>query len=128
MNLSVQSINLCESVVQTLSNAVGVYKNGKGLFDDENAALESGFGLTTLSSFNHLKLYPNPFDNNLIIEYNNGSTLVVYDVIGRQVKEVILPSNQNKVHITLNELSTGVYTYKQLINGVQSATGKLIKN
>jgi len=50
------------------------------------------------------------------------------DITGRIVMIVLLPGGGNsKTSISLEKLATGVYTYKQIVNGIAINTGKLTK-
>lgn len=114
-----------------ICNAVGVYKNGKGLFDDENALLDSlGSGASLLVQENKLTIYPNPASTVLYVEYtlldNQQSTLQLIDISGSVINEIALPKTQQKVEIPVSHLATGMYTYKQITNGIIKEKGKLV--
>jgi hypothetical protein len=163
MNLSVQSIYLCQSVFQTkcpfvggtavykarslntlynpgayyedmeICNAVGIYKNGKGLFDDENEALNEMNSQTgKLGIDNLLKLYPNPASTQVNISYRTkdlqDSELKLYDMSGRFIVEVHLPASASNVSVNVENIASGVYTYKQMIGVQILSTGKFVKD
>lgn len=121
---SYEDIDIC--------NAVGVYKNGKGLFDDENALLDSlaTTNISTLIALNTIKVYPNPATEQITFEYtaltDENSSIELFDLTGRKVKEIELPKNSNKVNLMVDNLAQGVYTYKQIKGGRQVNAGKII--
>jgi hypothetical protein len=78
------------------------------------------------SIISDLKLYPNPADDEVIIQSNNdviGSTYIISDQLGRQVLSGILSGESTKVDI--NQLTPGLY-YLQ-IGGNNKQIYKLIK-
>jgi hypothetical protein len=76
------------------------------------------------------KIYPNPANSIVTIEYSllndEESVLQLFDITGRKVKEISLPKKSSKVELMVSNLANGVYTFKQIINGIQSKTGKLV--
>lgn len=78
---------------------------------------------------NSFPLYPNPATNQLIVEFSEyalNSSVLVYDVAGKQVS---LPVNiqGNKILINTTVLAPGIYTL-QLNNGQQFLSRKFIKS
>ena len=77
------------------------------------------------SQFN---LYPNPAANNLTLSYYSQRSIntlfEIYDVIGNKVISSKLNSSQTVVDIT--NLTSGVYFYKVMADGVNIKTDKLI--
>jgi hypothetical protein len=110
-----------------LCNAVGMYKNGRQ--EDEP---EINPALIVDKKEVEIQLYPNPFNDELTIEYKLASgekaTFVLYDLVGKEVYRKDIESATNKVSLLVPELSKGVYFYKYSIkNGEQNYSGKLIK-
>lgn len=109
-----------------LCNTVGMYKNGRR--DDEP---EINTALLLNQKDNDIKVYPNPFDNMLEIEYRLDSgaeaVFILFDLVGKEVYRKIIKSSTNKTIISTPELSNGVYLYKFTIDGQNSFVGKLIK-
>lgn len=60
------------------------------------------------------KLYPNPNSDNMILEYNistsDNTKIVIFDMLGQEIYNSILPPNQNILNIHTN-LPNGVYMY-----------------
>lgn len=82
-------------------------------------------GLDEIGSINGIKVYPNPTDNDLNIEFavSNSQTVVlnVQDVSGKQVMQNLIQANEgsNLVMMDTKELASGVYFLK-----VQTGNGE----
>ena len=76
------------------------------------------------------KLYPNPNNGSMIIEYkiaeNDKGVLGIYDLTGRMIKQYSLNSKNTSLTISGNELAIGTYYYSILINNRLIKTEKLI--
>ena len=87
-------------------------------------------GSQKITNINQLIIYPNPATSVVTIEYtllnNEVSVLQLFDITGRKVKEILLPIHTNKVDLHVINLANGVYTFKQITNGIQTKTGKLL--
>lgn len=116
-----------------ICNNAGQFKNGNstGIFDDEN-----GFLKTLLPDINKVALnendiliYPNPTQSVLKIRYKSAtdSKLVIIDILGISVKEIYLAKNVQNVETAIDDLSPGVYMYRQVVGDRTIHTGKLIK-
>ncbi|MBL4649429.1 MAG: T9SS type A sorting domain-containing protein, partial [Aureispira sp.] len=73
--------------------------------------------------------FPNPFTYATTIQvegetYHN-LTLMVYDIMGRQVA-VLSENNTNQIELPRNNLETGVYVFKLLGNGQAISAGKIV--
>ncbi|MEZ5045907.1 MAG: T9SS type A sorting domain-containing protein [Chitinophagaceae bacterium] len=113
-----------------ICNAAGVYKGAKGLFDDENAMLDT-LGQGNINKFidDLFKIYPNPASTSVTVEYSlqsEASILQLFDLTGRIVKEITLPKGTSKTEFRVTDLVTGVYTYKQILHDRSAKTGKLL--
>jgi uncharacterized repeat protein (TIGR01451 family) len=76
-----------------------------------------------------VKAFPNPFTSATTIqvegeEYDN-LTLMVYDIMGRQVA-VLSEDNTSQIELSRNNLKTGVYVFKLLGNDQPISAGKII--
>ena len=58
-------------------------------------------------NLNNVTVFPNPASTELIIEHANGSEVVVYDVVGREVKRVHI--SQEREVMDVSGLVSGVY-------------------
>lgn len=91
---------------------------------------------TTLTSvknidLNKIKLsaYPNPAStNNVTITYSipQKGELVMYDLVGKQVKNYVLDANKNQLVANVSDLNSGVYFYAVKVNGEAIKTERLI--
>ncbi len=73
--------------------------------------------------------YPNPFTYGTTIEVEGAEydnlTLVVYDVMGRQVTTLSKDAT-NQIELPRNNLEKGVYVFKLLGNGEAISSGKIV--
>jgi len=66
---------------------------------------------------NNLVVYPNPFENHLIVNSEKPSKIVIYDIFG---KKVIEDNNYTRDVIDVSYLSNGIYFLE--VNGVKAKT------
>lgn len=76
-------------------------------------------------------VYPNPALDFVDIDFQITSSvrevlLTFYNVLGQEVKEVVLEKDQKNTHISLREFNSGMYMYQLSIDGRSVATKKLI--
>ena len=76
-------------------------------------------------------VYPNPALDFVDIDFQITSSvrevkLTFYNVLGQEVKDVVLEKDQKNTHISLRELNSGMYMYQLNIDGRSVATKKLI--
>lgn len=76
-------------------------------------------------------VYPNPALDFVDIDFQIASSvrevkLTFYNVLGQEVKEVVLEKDQKSSHVLLRELNSGMYMYQLSIDGRSVATKKLI--
>jgi Secretion system C-terminal sorting domain len=79
----------------------------------------------------NFSIYPNPASNTLnVINYNytlnKNCTLIIYDIMGKQVLAINLNNDKNKTIISLAELNTGIYNYKISDGNILKLNDKLI--
>jgi hypothetical protein len=121
-----------------ICNAIGVYKidnsgNGKGLFDAENAYLQSlkpKANILSQQGEHPFLLYPNPAITTVTIAYELGKTekgmVIMYDILGREQLKIDLHPGYNKMSINVSLLKQGIYTYKYIVNNLHQYAGKLL--
>ena len=114
-----------------ICNYNGVYKNGSGLFDEEERIIDSLKNVNNIAETgNKIKVYPNPAHDQITVSYKIGeqdnAELVLEDMWGRVLQRINLPSSAKVVNTRLNNLPSGVYVYKYNINNHTSETGKLV--
>jgi len=73
-----------------------------------------------------VKIYPNPFSSQTTFElpFESNSILTITDVLGKTVKTMY--SNSNKIQLTREGISKGMYFYSIQSNGNLIDSGKLI--
>ncbi|HTM65827.1 MAG TPA: T9SS type A sorting domain-containing protein [Flavipsychrobacter sp.] len=81
-------------------------------------------GTIQVNNTANLKLYPNPSNNILTVEYPKSGSLLLIDVLGRIVADFELPGDNNKLVLNTQDLAPGVYIYKYLPNKTLIQTGK----
>lgn len=97
-----------------LCNAAGVYKNGNGLFDDENEFLNNlqGHLSTNSSGREMLQIYPNPTQRIVNIRSEiafKHASWILHDMAGRVIAKGELLDKAFTQQISLPVLSAGVY-------------------
>lgn len=109
-----------------ICNNAGLYKGGKGLFDDENAMLSQQ--LLEMRS-DKLTVYPNPTSGQVTFEYSikNGekAELIITDVYGKKLLQLKL-ANLTKTIVDLSRQPAGVYFYRYVLSGATGSSGKII--
>lgn len=85
-------------------------------------------GITEVQPDNSVSIYPNPFDNTATLHISNVSgnvSLALYDVLGKEVKNIMNIKNEN-VQINRDNLPDGIYFYQVRNNDNTIATGKIV--
>lgn len=54
------------------------------------------------------------------------SKLQIVNILGIVVKEIYLPKESQQVSILLNEITTGIYSYRQICDKLILNSGKLV--
>jgi len=110
---------------------------GYGKLDGFNALTQcspNGAGVADIASSNPfiLSAYPNPFSVKTGVSYDfsslknfNKANIVVYDMMGKQVKTVDLDGNRGTVTINKSTLASGLYFYSLIVDGSRLRTEKL---
>lgn len=74
--------------------------------------------------------YPNPANNSTSINYSlpvsSSGSVIIRNLLGVVVKEVMLNQSAGKVSVFTGDLSDGVYFYSLKMNGMTDTTKKLI--
>lgn len=87
-------------------------------------------GIDELNSELTLTAYPNPASSLVTVNYSNAdnhSTLALYNMTGRKVREIALGNNEGSVQLDLSNLPAGIYMYGIESNNRISNLKKLIK-
>ena len=73
-------------------------------------------------------LWPVPANQNLTIKYNflgnSDGKMLIFDIMGNQVKEIFLANNIQTVTTSIRDLMDGLYSYKIMVDNKQF-TGKI---
>ncbi len=76
------------------------------------------------------KLYPNPNNGQMILEYtiekNEETVLNIYDIAGKLISTYLINSNNKKIAINENSLDGGIYYYSISVNGKSVKSDKLV--
>lgn len=77
--------------------------------------------------------YPNPANSLVSIKYNineyaQKGKIVIYDMLGKAVKEVELTDKQGVSKINIADLNSGIYFYTFMVDNKAIATRKLVIN
>ena len=80
---------------------------------------------------NHFRLYPNPANNYVVIEYtikneNHNGFISFIDNNGKTVKSMVLQDNHDYIVIPITDLPNGIYICKFIINNKIIEAEKLI--
>ncbi|MFL0162538.1 T9SS type A sorting domain-containing protein [Aquirufa salirivi] len=76
-------------------------------------------------------LYPNPASDYADIDFqmltsNQEVKIVMYNILGQEIKELILDKDQRNARISLRDFNSGMYMYQLMIDGRSIVTKKLI--
>lgn len=79
-----------------------------------------------------LKAFPNPFDENLTIEFDKNhnfseAQLNVYNLLGQNIKSIVLPENNNSIQLNA-DWNAGIYFITIEMQGQVSETLRVVKN
>jgi len=77
------------------------------------------------------KLYPNPANDKLIVEYElsgdiNQVELVIYSMLGKLEKRISLDNPSDRITLSTSDLSSGVYLYNLVSQNAVIDKGKLV--
>jgi hypothetical protein len=82
------------------------------------------------SEVKNFRLYPNPNDGSMTLEYvlveNQTGYFTIMDLTGRKIVERKLIPAENKLNINEQELANGIYFYNVIIDNKLTAQNKLI--
>lgn len=79
-------------------------------------------------TFNLGQAYPNPATSQVHfdLQCNSNVDVVVYNLLGQEVKSQLVSEHQNRVNIAVNDLQPGIYFCRFSINGEVVKTEKFI--
>lgn len=75
--------------------------------------------------------YPNPANMSVSVKYDinefsNTGTIVFFDMLGKEVKEVALSDKKGTAKINVDDLNSGIYFYSFMVDGKAISTKKLV--
>ncbi len=120
-----------------ICNNAGQNKGGKGLFDDDNEALNNlisnsnhAENILQLFSDANFSVYPNPASTQLTLDYELANVeqahFELLDVTGRIMLTMSLSPNTTSTSINISKLTRGVYLYRYVVNNSALHTGKIV--
>ena len=107
-----------------LCNHVGENKGGKGFFDDENSIMAADNG-GNIANQESIKVYPNPAQESITIEFELGGIIEITDLEGRITKRISLLGDSGKLRVDITNIVNGIYLYRHIIDGQLKETGKI---
>ncbi|MFZ4726632.1 MAG: T9SS type A sorting domain-containing protein, partial [Paludibacter sp.] len=75
---------------------------------------------------NSLSIYPNPAQNELIVNTEVGANIAIYSVTGKLVKTIV--ADNGKAKININDLQSSVYIVKMLSVDGKFSVNRFVKN
>ncbi len=113
--------------IRTSDNTVLAATHGRNFYTT-TFAYNPFVGNKTPATDNSLTIYPNPAQNNIIVDATeNIKSITILSIKGKTVKSVL--GNQTKTQrIDVSTLDAGIYFVKTILTNSQSHTVKLIKN
>src|SRR5690606_18192332 len=105
-----------------------VYHNANNASYLELPVNDMSIGLKEVQNVQNFKLYPNPAQNLLHLEYNHklsgNESLIIYNMKGEQVYKTRLEEQSQTINI--ESLSNGLYFYNFSLNGNVLSYGKIV--
>ncbi|MGQ0829105.1 MAG: T9SS type A sorting domain-containing protein [Bacteroidota bacterium] len=107
------------------------YDDAYYYIDDVTVIACNGLGVGELmNDIFKIKLYPNPNDGNIFLEYelknNKKGNFIIYDVTGRKVSNYILQEGKNTMQVNEEILQNGIYYYSVTVESDIVKSDKLI--
>lgn len=72
--------------------------------------------------------FPNPFSNKLTIGSSEGDAIALYNFIGEKIKIIAFIKGQTITEINSADMTSGIYFYTVLKEGIIIETKKVLKN
>jgi hypothetical protein len=123
----------------SITNGAAVYRaravynaiiNGTELYADNCPALVAGIEPSAEMNNASVKIYPNPNNGSMTIEYKisnaDNALLEIYNLRGEKVSSYLLKPDTNLLSINDSNLSNGVYMYRFISNEQTLNTGRLV--
>ena len=122
--------NVVRKVHYQVYNMNSVYRNDTAGFTIQYNPTMAGINELNLSG-TLSEAYPNPASSIVSIKYdvNSGSQkakITIYDMLGKEVKEIFLNDKQGTTRISTEDLYSGIYFYSLKIGDKTISTKKLV--
>lgn len=89
-------------------------------YGNQQTFTTDGVGIADFSKLNSITAYPNPTSSKLLIQLDDThiriSDIIIYDAMGRKVKELQWQTENQIQEIDMSELTTGIYNVR-LVDG-----------
>ena len=124
----------CPTICNDLFVKYRVYNTSAGTVDTARVTLHymctSGINESEQAIINS-SAYPNPASSNLSISYEvtepfNIGKILIYDMLGKPVKEIAISEKQGVAKVNVADLNSGIYFYTIVLDSKTVVTKKLI--
>ena len=95
--------------------------------EDGYIVVTGGTGVSSIDLYHVSSAYPNPFSDKLTIETTQGDMIAIYNMIGTKLLSASIKTGQTKTQVDVADLTSGIYFYSILKEGVIVETKKLVK-
>jgi len=120
-----QGVYLARSVVSHYDTLVVIYSDGCSANGNERRLENNEAPIQNVFS-----VYPNPNNGGFTVQYTllQGQTgeLIIYTMLGQKEGDYVLDAKSNKMSITDNALTNGIYVYIIKVNANEVKRDKLI--
>jgi hypothetical protein len=83
----------------------------------------------SVSNIHPFKLYPNPSQGQIVIEYEmplkSSAEFVVYGITGQVIYRSTIPGGNHVWNINISDAQSGIYLYELWVNDVRTESGKI---
>ena len=108
--------------------AAGTYNYKSSLDAGMTASFTvGGMGITNPTESLNTSAFPVPCVDKVIFKYNGIDKIVLYNVIGEQLRAIELGGNQGSVEMNLDGMPSGIYFYNTIKEGLVFETKKIVK-
>ncbi|MDF0694805.1 T9SS type A sorting domain-containing protein [Aquirufa ecclesiirivi] len=133
-NLNIQENTYISQFLKNTYAQASTTKSAEPMGMDRKVYEETGTNDNYLFQSDRLvvsNLYPNPANDYADIDFqmltsNQEVKIVMYNILGQEIKELILDKDQRNARISLRDFNSGMYMYQLMIDGRSIVTKKLI--
>jgi hypothetical protein len=99
-------------------------------YDTVTVIVDTANGIQEIYKTNFIKLYPNPNNGNMVLDYtlnkNEKANIIIYDIAGKKLASYILNAEQTSLPINEPALNNGVYYCTIVVNDDIVETKKIV--